>query len=77
MHFQDTHVLAVRIANVIRGLDADVIAIEEGPSNVTKMKLFVEKYLGNKSVLGARQRVSLLPSLVALANVAAVAGTKC
>ena len=53
---QDVTVLAQRIADVIVGMHAHVIAIEEGPSTSEKMELFVRDYLGNKCV-----RVPRLP----------------
>ncbi len=45
--------LARRVANVIRGLDADVVTVQEGPSRKSEMALFVTEYLGGDyDVLG-------------------------
>ena len=37
--------LCTRVANVIKSLDPDVLTIQEGPSDIREMKLFVDNYL--------------------------------
>lgn len=43
----DIDALAKRVANVINGLDADILTIQEGPSRKREMALFVGKYLND------------------------------
>ena len=51
---KDPLVIAERIANVIREIDADIIGIEEGPALISQMKLFVKKFLKSEyDVLGS------------------------
>ena len=44
----DINALAERVANVIEGLKADILTIQEGPSRKCEMALFVEKFLSNQ-----------------------------
>lgn len=45
--------LCRRVANVIDGLDADVLTVQEGPSRKEEMALFVQRFLdGTYTVLG-------------------------
>ncbi len=49
----DTQALAARVAQVITDLQPDVVAVEEGPSDIREMQLFVDDHLGgNYDVLG-------------------------
>lgn len=49
----DTAALATRVAQVIIDLSADVLTIQEGPSDPAEMQLFVDDHLeGNYTVLG-------------------------
>jgi len=41
--------LAQRLANVIRGLDPDVLTIQEGPSDPREMQLFINDFLTDAS----------------------------
>lgn len=43
--------LCQRIATAIKDLDPDVISVEEGPSTLAKMKLFVDSFLGGQYVV--------------------------
>lgn len=55
----DTTSLCCRIAQVIEQLAPDVIAIEEGPSNIERMQLFVRTFLGDKyAVLGGLENLT-------------------
>lgn len=42
----DVRALAERVANVIRALAPDVLAIQEGPSRASALQLFVDTHLG-------------------------------
>ena len=42
--------LCTRVANLIRALDPDVLTIEEGPSSIKEMNLFIETYLSDNNV---------------------------
>ncbi|MCG8415483.1 MAG: hypothetical protein MI746_14810 [Pseudomonadales bacterium] len=44
----DVAELATRAANVITEIDADVITIQEGPSRLSEMALFVSNFLGSQ-----------------------------
>ncbi|PYS41286.1 MAG: endonuclease [Acidobacteria bacterium] len=46
-HLNDTDVTAKRTAAVIRAVDPDILAIQEGPSRQSELELFVAKYLAN------------------------------
>ncbi|EDQ90319.1 uncharacterized protein MONBRDRAFT_32048 [Monosiga brevicollis MX1] len=49
----DVNDLLERIACVIVALDADLLAVQEGPSNLQRMTLFIERYLDSAfSVIG-------------------------
>jgi len=41
--------LATRVADVIKSFNADIITIEEGPSSILEMNLFVDNYLQNNN----------------------------
>ena len=41
----DVAALCTRVANVVKGLNPDVLTIQEGPSDIREMALFVENYL--------------------------------
>jgi len=41
----DVDALATRVAEVIKSFNADIITIEEGPSSILEMHLFVDSYL--------------------------------
>ena len=41
----DINELCMRVASVIKQLDPDVLTVEEGPSDIREMELFVDKYL--------------------------------
>jgi hypothetical protein len=41
--------LCSRVASVVKNLDPDVLTIEEGPSDIREMELFVETYLTDES----------------------------
>ncbi|GAB4568256.1 MAG: endonuclease/exonuclease/phosphatase family protein [Anaerolineae bacterium] len=43
----DVDDLCTRVAQVIRALDADVLCIQEGPSDIREMQLFVSTYLAD------------------------------
>lgn len=43
----DVDDLCKRVASVVDGLDPDVLAIEEGPSDIREMQLFVDTYLSD------------------------------
>jgi endonuclease/exonuclease/phosphatase family metal-dependent hydrolase len=68
-HTSNTAATAARTAGLIRALDADVLAIEEGPSRAAELGLFIQDYLSDNgqplyqfflSDSGAQQRVGLL-----------------
>ena len=68
-HTSDTAETATRTAAVIRAVDPDVLAIEEGPSRLAELELFVHDYLSDGgqpryecflSDTGMAQRVGLL-----------------
>jgi hypothetical protein len=44
-HKSDTNETATRLAALIKALDADVLAIEEGPSRQAELQLFIDTYL--------------------------------
>ena len=49
----DIEALAGRVAGVIRGIGADVLTIQEGPSRKSELALFVDDYLdGAYDVIG-------------------------
>src|SRR5262245_60946313 len=65
----DTHVTAGRLGALIRSLNADVVAVQEGPSRLAELGLFVDRYLANAGQplyrhflgdTGAPQKVGLL-----------------
>src|SRR6266540_877258 len=68
-HTSNTIQTAIRTAGLIRAVDADILAIEEGPSRTAELGLFVQDYLSDNgeplydfflSDSGAQQRVGLL-----------------
>jgi endonuclease/exonuclease/phosphatase family metal-dependent hydrolase len=68
-HTSDTAVTATRTAAVIRAIDADILAISEGPSRTAELGLFIQDYLSENgqplyefflSDTGAQQRVAVL-----------------
>jgi endonuclease/exonuclease/phosphatase family metal-dependent hydrolase len=61
----DTATTAGRLAAMIESLDADVIALEEGPSRLEELELFVQRHLGGAygcflSAAGGQQKLALL-----------------
>jgi hypothetical protein len=61
----DVPALCKQIAALIKEVDADVLAIEEGPSSLAKMQLFVKVFLDDTfhcfgGIDGAQQRVYIL-----------------
>jgi hypothetical protein len=48
----DVDDLCRRVAGVIKSLDPDVLAVEEGPSDINEMRLFVDRYLADQSGIG-------------------------
>lgn len=62
---RDVAELCKKIAGVIIDANADIIAIQEGPSDIRKLKLFVNTYLNDDYVVfggldGMRQRVYVM-----------------
>jgi endonuclease/exonuclease/phosphatase family metal-dependent hydrolase len=47
-HPQDAATVARKIAAVMQDLDAHIIGVQEGPSRVEKMKLFVKQFLNDQ-----------------------------
>lgn len=43
----DVQALAQRVANLIRGLDPDVLTVQEGPSDRDEMQLFIDDFLSD------------------------------
>ena len=43
----DIDALATRVANVITGMNADILTVQEGPSRKSEMALFVAQFLGD------------------------------
>jgi endonuclease/exonuclease/phosphatase family metal-dependent hydrolase len=81
-HTSNTAQTATRTAGLIRAIDPDILAIEEGPSRPAELALFVHDYLSDNgqplyesflSDSGAQQRVGLLykPGSVDSAQLAA------
>jgi endonuclease/exonuclease/phosphatase family metal-dependent hydrolase len=61
----DTAVTAGRLAAMLHAIDADVIAIQEGPSRAAELKLFVDAYLDGAYQFfhgdsGGQQKLALL-----------------
>ena len=61
----DTDRTATRVAETIRAIDPDVLAIQEGPSRAAELGLFVRDYLNDDyeyflSDTGAQQKLGLL-----------------
>jgi endonuclease/exonuclease/phosphatase family metal-dependent hydrolase len=61
----DTAVTAGRLAAMLRAIDADVIAIQEGPSRTAELALFVDTYLDGDYAFfhgdsGGQQKLALL-----------------
>jgi endonuclease/exonuclease/phosphatase family metal-dependent hydrolase len=84
-HVSDTATTATRTSAVIKAIDPDVLAIEEGPSRERELELFIHDYLSDNgqpryeyflSDTGAQQRVGLLykPGAVDAAQLADHAG---
>ncbi|WP_241139351.1 endonuclease/exonuclease/phosphatase family protein [Bacillus mycoides] len=46
-HTSNTHETASRVADTIREIDPDILAIQEGPSRPEEMALFIQNYLSN------------------------------
>jgi len=46
----EAHVVAARVANVIRDVDPDVLCVQEGPSAMPEMQLFIEAHLSDNGV---------------------------
>jgi len=68
-HTSNTAQTASRTAGLIRAVDADILAVEEGPSRPAELSLFIQDYLSDNgqplyefflSDSGAQQRVGLL-----------------
>lgn len=45
---KDPRDIASRVAGVIKGLDAHIIGIQEGPSRLEQMQFFADEYLGRR-----------------------------
>jgi endonuclease/exonuclease/phosphatase family metal-dependent hydrolase len=68
-HLNNTDQIASRVAAVIRAVDPDILAIQEGPSRAAELALFVQDYLSDAGVpryqfflgdSGAAQKLGLL-----------------
>lgn len=62
---KEKEIIRKQIADVINDVNCDIIGIQEGPSNVKKMELFVKEYLDDKFICfggfdGAQQCTYLL-----------------
>lgn len=50
---KDVHALCLSIAGLLSELNADVVAVQEGPRSIDRMQLFVQKYLADEfAVIG-------------------------
>jgi endonuclease/exonuclease/phosphatase family metal-dependent hydrolase len=62
----DTDTVASKVAKVIRSINPDILAIQEGPSEKKEMQLFIDTYLGNQGYKcetgsdGSSQKIHLL-----------------
>src|SRR6185503_17375413 len=68
-HSYVTGKIANRVAGLIRAIDPDILAIQEGPSRLVELELFIQKYLSQDNVplykaflgdSGGEQKVGLL-----------------
>lgn len=65
---KDVPALAKRIASVLIAVNPDVLCVEEGPSCIEKMQLFVDTYLGGaySCVTGGSHGTQVTPATGAL-----------
>jgi hypothetical protein len=49
-HVINTHDTATRASAVIRAIDPDILAVQEGPSRQQELGLFVQTYLSDSGV---------------------------